>query len=451
MKRRICRLEFLSLFEKDTICARLEAMAERGWLPEHIFGPLWIYEKCSPRKRRFDGIRKCFAADAARKMQQMEELFEAGGWHHLTDIGNLCLFWTEDEDAVPLETDALTEVNGLYRTAAKAYIPFFAVSIFILLLFPAWFRMMTADPVTYLARGFPLFMAAWVLLFWLLCLAAVCRVRIWYRKAKRQAQEEGSFLPLRTRTLRMILLVLAAGLDCLVFFAWGRNCLFSDSRRQLLSALFFSLLIAAAGSLLYCRFHDREYLGRETAGRLMKQRMVRTVLCLAVLVVAAAAGSLSEAGNGTAPLLTMKDYGDDAVYALSARNEASILLETENVSIADQDRQGAGMDLYKVLIRYERAEVKWDVLTDYCWQKFLARQADRHPLSEEERRGTWRREDPAVCGTDEAYRLYSAGGRRQNVWIMRKGNIMFDLEFGWTPDEEQLQTAVSRLLDSKWS
>lgn len=446
MKRKI-RFVFLSLFEKEALCAEMSAMAEQGWLPEHIFGPLWIYKKSSPRKRRFDGIWKFFVTDTARKKQQMEEFLEAGGWYHLKDIGSLHLFWTEEADAVPLETDALTEVNGLYRTAVRTGRPVFAaVTIVLLLVFPGWIRQLWVNPVWYLAGGFMILTMIYLILLWILGLAAVIRVRLWYRKAERQAREEGVFRPMRMRSHWMLLLLMTAGL---LIFVWSSMFLSSDSRSEITLTMLFLLLAETAGFIFWYLFHDRKNAGKRIGIQVLKQRILGEFPMAFLVLAALAAGTVSHPDE-MQPLLTMKDYGDGSAYMLSSRSDSSVFAGTEEVSIADPGRRGDGMDLYKMLLQYERAEVKWDMLIDYCWQNFLARQSSCHSVSEENlQSGTWRKTDPEIFGTDEAYRLCSAGGAMQNVWVMRKENIMFEVAFGWTPDEEQLQTAVSRMLQEE--
>ena len=104
----------------------LEQMAAKGWMLKIYGEAVMIFKKCEPRKLRFavDHMgkeRHQFLEN--RKSPQVQEylaLCEESGWEFVAGDGYLYIFCTEDDNAVPLQTDARTYLDSIhYRKQSK--------------------------------------------------------------------------------------------------------------------------------------------------------------------------------------------------------------------------------------------------------------------------------------------------------------------------------------------
>ncbi len=134
------------------------------------------------------------------------------GWEIVCQSSKMQIFYSKEEDPVPMETDLLVEVQTIHRAAKKGLLtPYFillAISVLQGILFVS---RLLRDPVgllsetTNLATG-----ACWGMLF-LLCAVEVVGYFSWYRKAARAAEtlvrafSINIFSAMRTGSLRLSL------------------------------------------------------------------------------------------------------------------------------------------------------------------------------------------------------------------------------------------------------
>ena len=104
----------------------LEKMALKGYMFTEIKGIFWCFEKCEPTKLRFqvDNFDKATIFDGASEGETTEyvEYCEQCGWHYITGNGKMQFFYTEDENAVPIQTDAGLELKNVVKSTLKSNI-----------------------------------------------------------------------------------------------------------------------------------------------------------------------------------------------------------------------------------------------------------------------------------------------------------------------------------------
>lgn len=123
MKEKRYGLANLSIYDRGTTRHKLEKMAREGWMIEKIGSLFWTYRPIEPKELHFEVV--CFPNGSAYEPaptedeQQLEELCGRDGWKLALRSGQIQIYYNEQPDPVPIETDPLTQVENIHRTAKK--------------------------------------------------------------------------------------------------------------------------------------------------------------------------------------------------------------------------------------------------------------------------------------------------------------------------------------------
>lgn len=108
-KKYIRKLFWAEPYDGGLIQEYLEEMAAQGLMLAKAQGGIYFFEKCQPKKVRFqvDYFDKASIFDTSleKKTQQYVDFCEECGWHHLYSAGKMQIFYTEDETIPNIETD----------------------------------------------------------------------------------------------------------------------------------------------------------------------------------------------------------------------------------------------------------------------------------------------------------------------------------------------------------
>lgn len=133
MKNTKRRFEMFSFFDVERIEKHLEKMAEKGWLINKIDNFGWVYKKIEPQKLKFN---VCYYPNASEfdpepsdKQKDFYEFCEYTGWKIACQSAQMQIFYNENLQAIPIETDAQIAVETIHKAAKKNFLP----SYFILL------------------------------------------------------------------------------------------------------------------------------------------------------------------------------------------------------------------------------------------------------------------------------------------------------------------------------
>ena len=205
-----------SYYDRTGIAAHLADMAAQGWMLEKLGAWSWRYRRTEPKKLRFAVTffpASQFDPGPSEGLETYRDYCAAAGWVLAADTAQVQIFYTEDENAVPIETDPAAEYANIRRCMKKSFLAscwsLLAVSLF-QVLFTLW-RIWT-DPVDTLSSTASLS----ALLDWLpldlVLIWELARYYRWQRRAK-AAAESGAPLPdLRSvRWLGVLVLVWTYG------------------------------------------------------------------------------------------------------------------------------------------------------------------------------------------------------------------------------------------------
>ena len=109
--------------EADAIAEHLEAMAAKGWQLDRAGPYLWGYRKAAPQSLRYavgylPGPHSA-APLPAEDLAAFRGLYEAAGWHFVTDWYFVQIFCAEPGHATPPDTDERVKYFALRRSIGK--------------------------------------------------------------------------------------------------------------------------------------------------------------------------------------------------------------------------------------------------------------------------------------------------------------------------------------------
>ena len=191
----------VSFYDSEAIQQKLEQMAARGWMIQKAGNLFWTYTKIPPQKLRFavtyfPGASE-FDPSPSEKQLEKEELCAQDGWRLVLRWDAMQIFCTDREDAVPIDTDPVPQVDNIHRTMRKKVL----VSQLLMVLLIFWslylqLSQLRRDPADYLSDASRLFtIPLWLLLLLMTIWELIFYLR-WERRAK-EAAEHGVFLPVR--------------------------------------------------------------------------------------------------------------------------------------------------------------------------------------------------------------------------------------------------------------
>ena len=447
----------VSFFDKEAIEKKLEDMAAKGWMIAKAGNLFWTYGKIPPQKRRFavtyfPGASE-FDPKPSEKQLEKEDLCAQDGWELVLRWDAMQIFCTDREDAVPIETDPVPQVENIHLTMEKniliGHLPTIVLVLWSLFL---QFSQLWRDPVEYLSDTARLAaIPCWLLLLLMVVLELLLYFR-WERRA-RQAAQQGTFLPLRTRKwLSWGVLALAA---VFLFLSYS-----ASSARLLLMVCIAAVMV---GPMVLGRWMMKKL--KEKGVSRTRNRVVSGV-CVGVLVmggmaavVAAAMGGWIPANDrGSQPVgqyewngriwdiyndplpLEVEDLADvDARWSKEAR-----LQESPLAAYGDY-RQDLlyGQEIRGYDLSYEITDVKLPILYDFLKNRLLKeRQDEAHddfvfvdhfePV------------DAAPWGAEEAYQLHWSDSVLDTYLVCWENRIV-EITFYWQPTQEQIQMAAECL------
>ena len=111
----------VSFYDPEAIQRKLEQMAARGWMIQKVGNLFWTYTKIPPQKLRFavtyfPGASE-FDPKPSEKQLEKEELCAQDGWRLVLRWDVMQIFCTDREDAVPIDTDPVPQVDNIHPVA----------------------------------------------------------------------------------------------------------------------------------------------------------------------------------------------------------------------------------------------------------------------------------------------------------------------------------------------
>lgn len=192
------KFEHFSFYDHTGIESHLEEMAADGWLIEKIGGIFWTYKRIEPKNLHFavTYYPKASVLDPEPLDGQIEfqEYCVKNKWQHICSNGQLQIFYNEEENHVPMETDPIVEVTVIHKAAKRRLLPSYFILIAIALLqFANDIPLFFSNPIEYLSNSINISAFFNIAFLFILAVMELVKYFHWHRKAYKTAQN-GEFL-----------------------------------------------------------------------------------------------------------------------------------------------------------------------------------------------------------------------------------------------------------------
>lgn len=443
----------VSFYDPEAIQRKLEQMAAQGWMIQKVGNLFWTYTKIPPQKLRFavtyfPGASE-FDPKPSEKQLEKEELCAQDGWRLVLRWDVMQIFCTDREDAVPIDTDPVPQVDNIHRTMQKkVLVSQLVMALSVLGFLYLQLSQLWRDPADYLSDNSRLFtIPLWLMLLLMTIYELVIYFR-WGRRAK-EAAEHGVFLPVRSHPwLSWAAVGLATVFLLLSVSASSGGFLF-----------LLSIVVVMVIPFLLANWMLGELKGRGVSRRVNLAVTSAAIFVLVIVgtgavVVGAATQGWLTLGEESQPVgqydwdgLTMHIYDDplplevedlvqvDARWSKEARLQESPLLaygDYRQDLLFTEEIQG-----YE--IRYEVTDVKVPFLYDFVKDGFIRDNQDEVlekyliPV------------DPAPWEAEEVYQVSWSDGVLDDTYLVCWEKRIVEIKFYWTPTQEQIQIAAERL------
>lgn len=456
MKRCFCNFSF---YDQQAIQEKLEEMAESGWMLEKT-GFMWTYKRIEPKKLRFSVTYFPSASDFDPSPTEGEltkiDFCRQDGWNLVTTWGVMQIFCNEDLDAVPIETEPVMQIENICRSMKKnVLLPQAVLSGMLLWNVVIRLSQWRRDPVGELSDPFSIYSVLMFSILTLACLYEIGFYFCWSRKAKAAAQNDGVFLPVRSKPIASWILMAVSTLLLILSYTALRGPL-----GFVILWLCMVPFIIVIGNLLKNMLKKRGVSRNVNRIVSVCAVVLLTFLMLGLMTAAIIQGRMRfdsgknvvdtyelygrtrEIYNDPLPLEIEELADVNARWSKEADHQETLLLSsTEYRQYAVPADGNDNIDERK--LEYTVTEVKQDFLYDFIKRAVLnSRQDEIHddfvftdhyePI------------DASVWNADDAYQLHWSESVL-NTYLIFWGNHIVEIKFYWEPTPEQIAITVENL------
>lgn len=454
-------IQQFAFYDKAGIQEYLEKQAEKGWMLQKM-SVGWVFRRIEPKKVRFFVTyypkKSVFEAEGSEEQRLFWDFCEHAGWKLAATNEQMQIFYNEREDPVPIETDAVMEVEKVHRSTKKSYV------LTYILLLVSWMLQMgnnlqriKRDPLGTLSENSVLFLFLAGILLAAYIIREIVRYFLWYKKARRIAAEEGIFVPARSigRIWSLIpyfaiffilleIIFLSSGQTALAFF-----------HIFLMMGFFMALIVGISGWM------------KQNGVSAAVNRLIVILLCTAFCIVTvwgifamAIKGNFSrnraaetyeyngwtyEVRHDELPLtvedLLREEFDKDSgeMYSCELTEKESLLLS--RIEAVQEPRLDAGSF---PRMRYTVTKIRLPFLYDWCLQTVKEDYFRVREYNGEVTYHELREADAALWGADAAYRLYR-DDEAEKEYVVCYGNVIAAINTSWELTEEQMAAAGEKL------
>ena len=456
MKRCFCNFSF---YDQQAIQEKLEEMAESGWMLEKT-GFMWTYKRIEPKKLRFSVTYFPNASDFDPSPTEGEltkiDFCRQDGWNLVTTWGVMQIFYNEDLDAVPIETEPVMQIENICRSMKKnVLLPQAVLGGMLLWNVVIRLSQWRRDPVGELSDPFSIYSVLMFSILTLACLYEIGFYFCWSRKAKAAAQNDGVFLPVRSKPIASWILMAVSALLLILSYTALRGPL-----GFVILWLCMVPFIIVIGNLLKNMLKKRGVSRNVNRIVSVCAVVLLTFLMLGLMTAAIIQGRMRfdsgknvvgayelygrtrEIYNDPLPLEIEELADVNAQWSKEADHQETLLLSsTEYRQYAVPTDGNDNVDERK--LEYTVTEVKKDFLYDFIKRAVLnSRQDEIHddfvftdhyePI------------DASVWNADDAYQLHWSESVL-NTYLIFWGNHIVEIKFYWEPTPEQIAITVENL------
>ena len=454
-KKILCHFSF---YDQVRIQEKLEEMAELGWMVHQPGNFTWTFKRMEPKNLKFaityfPGASEFDPGPTDEELTKLDFCAQ-DGWKLALKWGVMQIFYNEDENAIPIETEPVAQVENVKKSMRKNVLfPHLLETLLI-----AWYMflqvgMFRRDPVEYLSSP----LKAYQIPMWI-CLLLACLYEVgfyfhWTRKAKKSAEEDGVFLPIKTHIRASYILLAFSTL--LILFAFG------SAKKYLIFGLCWSgimFLIACSVNVIKKKLKKKGVSRRTNMIVSLGSVFLLTIFALCILA-SVIIGSSSIRLSGSEKAIGTYDYNGITwdIYDDPLPLNVEDLMELDANWSKERDHQETGIVAHTEYVQrallseprevpnlsYTIIDIKVPFLRDYIRQAVLNSRQDE-VYDDYVFTDHYEPIEPSTWGADEAYQLHWSGSI-MNTYLLFWDNRIVEIKFYWEPTEDQITTAAEIL------
>lgn len=466
-------IRYFKFYNRSGMQSYLEEMASKGWLLTKVTELFWHFRRIEPAKLHFSVVyfpaTSIYDADVSEKQEQFHDFCAHTGWQLAASNAQLQFFYNAANTSVPIETDAVIEVENIHKSVKKLFLPgyywevLFAVINLVILIMQ--YRM---NPLIFLASGGSLlYFLSWILVG-VLSLAEILGYAFWHKRARKSAKTENQFKEPNAHPEYMLFII-----PILLF---GIGVFLAD---KLDRSIAVASAFAIAGCTLFIGLFGA-FLFFATI-RLLKKRKAptmttRIVSCLVLgfgcfltfmLLTGAITKFLFETPSQKAKETAISyKYNNHTFYAYQDTlpftvsdliqtdyTEYSRRCSTKNsflLSYLEASERPRYDALSEPELNYRILQIKTPLLYKHCLEAMLADFAHNYGTPDPEI-PDWEQAlsvPAAPWGANKAYRL-SLGDEPQNRFLLCYDTAIVEIDFDWEVDDaatEKIKNTLTSVL-----
>lgn len=465
MKNTKRRFILFSFYDRTGIEAYLEKQAESGWLLDRISVFGWHFRRIEPKKMCFSVVyfsqASVFDPEPSEQQLSFRDFCEHTGWKLAAASAQMQIFYNEEADPTPIETDAVLEVASIHASAKKSHLASYYLMTAVGVLQAGLFLWrLLSDPISVLSSNANLFTGVCWFLMLALSLVEIVGYHRWHRRAKKAAELDGSFVETKGhRNFQIIMLSFTVLAFAFLLISYGGNKMSLLALASVAFVLGVTVIIVGTSELM-----------KKLKLSAMTNRNITIILTLVLsfgfmgLFLISVIGRINSVWPDKVPVetyefngwvqniyhdelpLTIEDLIDTAYdgYSYEIRTlDQSVLVEQKEA--LQRPRMDA---LDQPDLGYSITAVKFPLLYNWCKTALLDDFAHNygHPVPEDD---MWKEHievDAAPWGANEAYQLKLGGEPQMRFLLCYDTNIVeIDFEFDWELTAEQMWIVAERL------
>lgn len=441
-----------SVYDLTGMEQHLEKMAQKGWLLDKISALGWRYRRIEPQKLHFT-VSYCYRASAydpepTEEVQTFHDFCAHTGWHLAAEFGSMQVFYNDQEDPTPIDTDPSLEIQMVGREVKRMLPAQILLLLLGLWMGGSWCYSLIYKPIDLLASPTNLFTGAcWLgLLVW--SVADILTYLLWRRRAKKAA-ERGEFVPTHGchRIMQVVMALVVLGV--IYYFVAARL-----PGLRILTAImilgFAALFLAVNGT--------KDFLKKRKVSRRKNQAatIAVDVLLAVVLMAGISYATITLARNGDfsleadiEPPLTIADLTgeEDSRYVVRSHVEASVFLKVREFIERSHPEESVRLPELRTRI----VDVYLPGVYDFCLRELLHERDDWEGFSDD---GTvitpyyvYQEIDAAPFGAQVAWQRYAGGenGDPTGDYLLSYPGRLVTLECDWKLTAEEMAIVGTKL------
>ncbi len=461
MKQTKRRIEPLSFFNQNGIQTHLEKMAEQGWMIEKITNTGWVYRKMEPQTVKFAVSYYPKASEFDPEPTEGQKMFHDfcahTGWELACTSAQMQIFYNEQENPTPIETEPGLELHAIHASAKKSFLPSYFLLLAVCVLQALMFiSSLLGDPIELLANPTRLFTGVCFILLFSLCSVEIACYFIWHAKAKKAASHGEFITPPNTALFQKIVLwfTLIGGAYYIV------NMLFSgDPVRRwliLLMCVFYPLLFILVNG-------TKDFLKRKKASKGLNRTvtMMTSFILAFALVGIITYGTISLSNTGFFAKEDEETYEHNGMTWVIHHDELPLTVEDlldiefDGYIKEQQGEESLFLGYFKLnqwprfdaedyrdipTLEYKMVVVKMPFLYEICKSRLIEEEEQDYPFIQ-----SYISEDAEPWDANEVYRLSDADYGPRNTYLLCYDHVIVEIRFDWEPTTEQMAIVGEKL------